>query len=69
MDSSPLMRPRHISISVRPIQNFFNEMMDSAPQVIEKQLLQMGICYSIEWRNWSCNYVLSESRFMHEFWT
>jgi hypothetical protein len=23
MDSSPLVRPRHISISVRPIRNFF----------------------------------------------
>ena len=28
MDSSPLVRPRHISISVRPIQNFFMSAVD-----------------------------------------
>jgi hypothetical protein len=28
MDFSPLVRPRHISISVRPIQNFFMSAVD-----------------------------------------
>jgi hypothetical protein len=35
MDYSPLVRPRHISISVRPIQNFFMFAVDVRFQLVD----------------------------------
>jgi hypothetical protein len=36
MDSSPLVRPRHISIYVRPIQNFFMSAVDVRFQLVHR---------------------------------
>jgi hypothetical protein len=44
MDSSPLVRPRHISISVRPIHNFLMSAVDVRFQLVHRGFsLQMSV--------------------------